>query len=143
MKKTNIVIAVLAAICCASIVIAGFALHFGLYAKEHIEELYSCYKLDNMRMDRIEDEIGSDADFGPFTTEGTVHTATISSNLDYLCLKNGVELEAVAAINMTIPENNSDPNSDRYYWVEDTLDPGYLIFKNPNNQILFVTVIVS
>lgn len=149
MKKQNIIIALLAVICCISVALAGVSLYYGLYAEENIRELYSCYELDNQRMKKLQEEIREKNDVNYINDFGDLFHANgkpvqqgyITVDEDFLVIEAGTFVEVAFAENMIIPENNHDATTDRYYYFENPNEVGYLVVSGVESGFAIVTVV--
>jgi len=149
--KKNLVIAALSIVCCLSLVLAGLALHVAISAEENISTLDACYVLDNERMDEIEKNIETIKknnveyinDFGGlFHANGKpVQQGYIHVEEDYLMIEKETFVDVCFAQNMLIPENNSDPEADRYYYFENPDEVGYLVVRGVESGFAIVTVV--
>lgn len=137
-KSSNIIITVLAVICCISTAIAGYALHLGLYAKENIPELYSISQLEDQRFDSIEESLANlDGREYTYPVGGVdcrtlwdsygVQQAWVTTTNSRIVISAKKHISVIYAYNMSIPENNADSSQDRYYEFIDPTQPGYLI----------------
>jgi hypothetical protein len=137
MKK--IITVVLAVVCCASMIIAGIALHFGLYAKENVQELYNCYILNQERIQSVKDEVDlSEYDF-EFGAASETHWSNVPVRQGLVEIEDGLRvptnIKVIASYNLEYATTN-------FYILMNQTQPGYLVVENTTNGMVAILTVV-